>query len=130
MVPYSHLGGLSLHCPWKDLIIPDQLLAGEPLPLPIKAGDTIFLHCQTQYASLSNVSDTIRWSFDLRYQPIGFPSGRDEFPSLVVRSRENLAQEGDYESWRDGWYAARDHLASLDERESTNRWDGEAPECA
>ena len=65
VVPYSHLGGLSLHCPWKDLIIPDQLLAGEPLPLPIKAGDAIFMHCQTQHASLSNVSD---------YDPLEFRS--------------------------------------------------------
>lgn len=130
VVPYSHRGGLSIHCPLASLEIPDQLLAGDPLPVPIKAGDAIFMHRHTQHGSLPNVSDTVRWSFDLRYQPIGFPTGRDEFPSLVVRSRANPAQEGDYESWRDAWYAARDHLASLDERESTNRWDGTAPECA
>ena len=130
VAPYSHLEGLALHCPWEHLIIPDDLLAGEPLAVPIKAGDAIFMHCRMQHASLSNVSDSIRWSFDLRYQPIGFPTGRDEFPSLVVRSRENPAQEQDYESWRAAWFAARDYLARIDERESTNRWDGEALECA
>lgn len=130
VVPYSHLDGLAVHCMLDHLRIPDELLAGEPLAVPIKAGDAIFMHCDTQHGSLPNTSDTIRWSFDLRYQPIGLPTGRDEFPSLVVRSRENAAQVGDYESWRDSWFRARDHLAGVAERESTNRWDGTAIECA
>ena len=130
VAPYSHLRGLAVHCMLDHLRIPDELLAGEPLPVPIKAGDAIFMHCDTQHGSLPNTSDTIRWSFDLRYQPIGLPTGRDEFPSLVVRSRENPAQVGDYESWRASWFSARDHLAGVDERESTNRWDGTAIECA
>ncbi|MCY3781327.1 MAG: phytanoyl-CoA dioxygenase family protein [Chloroflexi bacterium] len=130
VAPYSHLNGLAVHCMLDHLRIPDQLLSGEPLPLPIKAGDAIFMHSDTQHGSLPNVSDTIRWSFDLRYQPIGLPTGRDEFPSLVVRSRENPAQVGDYESWREAWYSARDYLAGVDDRESTNRWDGTAIECA
>lgn len=130
VVPYSHLGGLAVHCMLDHLRIPDGLLAGDPLPLPIRAGDAIFMHGDMQHGSLPNISDTIRWSFDLRYQPIGLPTGRDEFPSLVVRSRENPAQVGDYESWRDAWFRARDCLAGVDERESTNRWDGTAIECA
>ena len=130
VVPYSHLDGLAVHCMLDHLRIPDELLAGEPLAVPIRAGDAIFMHCDTQHGSLPNVSDTIRWSFDLRYQPIGLPTGRDEFPSLVVRSRENPAQVGDYGSWREAWFQARDHLAGVDERESTNRWDGTAIECA
>lgn len=130
VAPYSHLGGLAVHCMLDHLRIPDELLEGEPLPVPIKAGDAIFMHCDTQHGSLPNTSDTIRWSFDLRYQPIGLPTERDEFPSLVVRSRENPAQVGDYDSWRAAWFRARDHLAGVDERESTNRWDGTAIECA
>ncbi len=130
VVPYSHLSGLAVHCMLDHLRIPDELLAGEPLPTPIKAGDAIFMHCDTQHGSLPNSGDTIRWSFDLRYQPIGLPTGRDEFPSLVVRSRENPAQEGDYESWREAWFRARDVLAGVAERESTNRWDPAAIECA
>lgn len=130
VAPYSHLDGLAVHCPLDHLRIPDELLAGDPLPVPIKAGDAIFMHSDTQHGSLPNLSDTIRWSFDLRYQPTGRPTGRDEFPSLVVRSRENPAQVGDYESWRADWFRARDYLASVDKRESTNRWDGTAIECA
>lgn len=130
VVPYSHLEGLAVHCMLDHLRIPDELLAGEPRPLPIKAGDAIFMHSDTQHGSLPNVSSSIRWSFDLRYQPIGLPTGRDEFPSLIVRSRENPAQVGDYDSWRAAWLRARDALAGVEERESTNRWDGTAIECA
>ena len=130
VVPYSHRDGITLHCPAGQLTIPEQLLRGEPLSLPIKAGDAIFMHRQTQHASLPNNSDTIRWSFDLRYQPIGVPTGRDEFPSLIVRSRRDPAQEQDYETWRESWLAARANLAGVTERKATNRWDGKAALCA
>lgn len=129
-VPYSHLGGITEHCPFEQVEIPRQLLTGEPLPLPIKAGDAIFMHRLTQHSSLVNRSDSIRWSFDLRYQPIGSPTGRDEFPSLIVRSRENPDQLQSYEEWRDSWYEARDYLAGLAERPVTHRWNADAPVCA
>ena len=130
VVPYSHRNGITLHCPHDSVTIPQQLLAGEPLPVPIRAGDALFMHRLTQHASLPNRSDTIRWSFDLRYQPIGLPTGRDEFPSLTVRSRKNPAQVQNYEAWRAEWYAARERLAAQRERERTHRWDGAAPVCA
>ena len=129
-VPYSHLGGITEHCPFEQVEIPHQLLAGEAVPLPIKAGDAIFMHRLTQHSSLVNRSDTIRWSFDLRYQPIGVPTGRDEFPGLIVRSRRDPSQVQSYEQWRDSWFAARDYLASLAERPVTHRWDADAPVCA
>lgn len=130
VVPYSHTNGITEHCPFDQVLIPPHLLAGDPVPAPIKAGDAIFMHRLTQHSSLVNRSDTIRWSFDLRYQPIGAPTGRDEFPSLIVRSRENPAQVQSYEEWRDAWYAARDYLASLEERPVTHRWSADAPVCA
>ena len=129
-VPYSHLDGITEHCPFEQVEIPHHLLAGEPIPLPIKAGDAIFMHRLTQHSSLVNRSDTIRWSFDLRYQPIGVPTGRDEFPSLIARSRKNPAQVQGYEEWRDSWYAAKKYLASLEERPLTHRWSAEAEVCA
>ena len=53
VVPYSHRDGITLHCPGEQLVIPKQLLRGEPLPLPINAGDAIFMHQLTQHASLA-----------------------------------------------------------------------------
>ena len=129
-VPYSHLDGITEHCPFEQVEIPQHLLAGEPLALPIKAGDAIFMHRLTQHSSLVNRSDSIRWSFDLRYQPIGAPTGRDEFPGLIARSRRNPAQAQSYEEWRDAWYAAKEYLAALEERPLTHRWSAEAEVCA
>ena len=41
---------------------------------------------QTVDGSLSNVSDKIRWSFDLRSNPIGRHTGREAVPGVVARS--------------------------------------------
>ena len=130
IVPYSHLAGMATHCMYDAVTIPEQLLAGEPMSVPIRAGDALFMHRLMQHSSLANVSDSLRWSFDLRYQPIGYPTGRDEFPSLIVRSHENPDQVQGYEEWRDSWHAARDHLAGLSERQVTHRWDPAAEVCA
>lgn len=130
IVPYSHLAGLATHCAWHQMIIPDPLLAGKPLPVPLKAGDALFMHRLMQHSSLPNVSDGLRWSFDLRYQPIGYPTGRDEFPGLIVRSRENPQAVQGYAEWRDSWYATRDYLAGVDDRPPTHRWLEDAPVCA
>ncbi len=53
----------------------------------MQAGDVLFLNKMMLHSSLSNVSDRIRISFDLRYNPIGQPSGRPAFPGFVARSR-------------------------------------------
>ena len=130
IVPYSHRQGLSTHCAWHQMIIPDSLLAGEPMSVPLKAGDALFMHRLMQHSSLPNASDGLRWSFDLRYQPIGCPTGRDEFPSLIVRSREAPQLAGGYDDWRDSWYATRDYLAGVSDRPPTHRWLEDAAVCA
>ena len=40
------------------------------------------MHKHTIHGSLPNVSDEIRWSLDLRYNPTGQPTGRPEFPRV------------------------------------------------
>jgi phytanoyl-CoA hydroxylase len=59
----------------------------ETQPIPVSKGSVIILSKWTERASLDNVSDSLRWSFDLRYQVTGQPSGRPAFPSFVARSR-------------------------------------------
>ena len=83
VVPGSHRGDLALHCNYGDgkkeyhqVSIPDELVGVNSCPLPMKAGDVLFFHKKLMHSSLQNTSDTIRWSFDLRYQPIGQPTGR------------------------------------------------------
>src|SRR5919199_2058593 len=93
VVPGSHKGGLATHCPASPgstrigLHIPDEIRGTSYTPVPLKRGGALFLHRRTMHASLRNLSGGARWSFDLRYQPAGQPTGRPWFPSFVVRSR-------------------------------------------
>lgn len=130
-IPGSHREGLATHCPSNGLFIPQDLLGGEPVPLPVRRGGVLFFHHETKHASLSNVSDGIRWSFDLRYQPIGQPTGRPWFPGFVARSRQNPSSEvRDWRIWADLWRDARARLARTEGPGKANRWNGEEPVCA
>jgi hypothetical protein len=73
--------------------------------LPMKKGDVLFVHKLTPHGSGLNHTDQVRWSMDLRYQKTGGPSPRPEWPSSIVRSRQDSATETKYEAWRDAWAA-------------------------
>lgn len=134
VIPRSHREGIFTHCPGGPggIAIPDKVLMKEhALPLPTKRGDVLFLHKRTAHASLSNVSNDIRWSFDLRYNPIGQATGRDAFPGFIARSAQNPQSElKDPKAWAQLWYDARQHLADTNYNEDFNRWDANAPVCA
>ena len=91
----------------------DKLFRKEDaLPVPLQRGGVLFLHRRTCHASLPNRSDDIRWSFDLRYNPTGQPTGRGVFPGFVARSRSHPEMElRDPRAWAEIWYAARRALA-------------------
>jgi phytanoyl-CoA hydroxylase len=135
VVPRSHDRGLVTHCPGrgerrKGLHIPDTLRGPDYTPVPIKRGGVLFLHRRTMHASLRNLSDGVRWSFDLRYQPIGQPTGRPWFPSFVVRSRQHPETEvHDPAVWADLWRATRRRLAAQPPEGKFNRWTGEEAVC-
>ncbi len=131
IVPGSHLAGLTTHCPGPDgLTIPDGLLGSGATPVPMKVGSVLCMHRLTKHSSLANRSDTIRWSFDLRYQPIGRPTGRAEFPGFVARSRQHPESVlTDHRGWARLWQEARERLAKT-EREKKHRWSEDAPICA
>jgi phytanoyl-CoA hydroxylase len=134
VIPYSHRDGLRTHCPGRvgGLAIPDSLLEmDQAIPIPLKRGDALFLHRRTCHASLPNVSDNIRWSFDLRYNPIGQATGRGAFPGFVARSRSNPASElHDAAAWADMWRETRRRLAEENYSQPFNRWDSRALFCA
>ncbi|HET7771178.1 MAG TPA: phytanoyl-CoA dioxygenase family protein [Chloroflexota bacterium] len=137
VVPRSHAGGMVTHCPAKPgstrigLHIPDELRGQDFTPVPLKKGGALFLHRRTMHASLRNVSQGARWSFDLRYQPIGQPTGRPWFPDFPVRSRKDPSSElRDWTVWADMWRQTRARMAADGPIEKTNRWDGSQPVCA
>ena len=141
IVPQSHDSGLLTHClSYKgkkaDRVIPEHLFdIDSTIPMPTKRGDVIFLHRQTVHGSLANVSDKIRWSFDLRYNPIGQPTGRGAFPGFVARSRKNPESElRDADTWTDMWRKARTKMASVIQGDMSDvpfgRWTEGHPDCA
>ena len=134
VVPGSHLDGLAAHCPGTGpdggLQIPAKLIKREAIPVPIKRGGALFMQRRTMHAALENVSDDIRWSFDLRYQPIGQPTGRPAFPGFVARSQRSPKSElRNWQEWRQLWLDARERLAES-ENPTFNRWNKDAPVCA
>lgn len=135
VVPGSHRGELLTHCPgWRNTMgttVPTHMFdSGAAMPVPVKKGNALFLHPRTVHSALPNVSDRIRWSFDLRYQPIGQPTGRAAFPEFVARSRANPESElRDAAQWHKMWEDTRDRLARS-EQPKFNRWDSDDPACA
>ncbi len=119
-VPGSHLSaddarrsnfGLKTHCPGRefvgDIYIPDELIPNSSRrALEVNAGDVVLLHRRTAHGSGANESDGIRWSFDLRYQAAGTPTGRECFPAfpLAKNGKAGAIQ------YRRQWLAARDAI--------------------
>jgi phytanoyl-CoA hydroxylase len=136
VVPGSHRRGLVTHCPGgqeRPLAIPDRLVGDDVTPLPVRRGGVVLLHRQTMHSSLANEGDGARWSFDLRYQPVGQPTGRPLYPAFVARSRS--APDTEITDWRDWaalWEGARDRVQSDGAAFAApaNRWDGSQPVCA
>lgn len=132
VIPGSHRQGLQSHCPSqvKGLHIPDKFLPGQSIPVPLKRGSVLFMTRKTIHSSRPNESEDIRWSFDLRYNPIGQPTGRPAFPGFVIRSRAHsdwvLTDAG---AWAQLWREGRSRIAR-GEPLIYNRWSAEAPACA
>jgi ectoine hydroxylase-related dioxygenase (phytanoyl-CoA dioxygenase family) len=116
IAPETHRDELIEHCP--TINIPDEVLdlkGLQPIPVPIRKSGLIFMHRQTVHGSLSNTSDDIRWSFDVRYSPTGQPSGRSGFPNFVVRSRSNPESANTRaEDWAEMWRETRRSLSGRD----------------
>jgi hypothetical protein len=129
--PGSHRRGLLDHCPSDiGLKIPGKLLNGKAISVPLRRGSVIFMDKLTIHASHANTSDNIRWSFDLRYNPIGQPTGRSAFPGFIARSRRRPESElHDPQLWHQLWQDTRDRLAG-ETMGKFNRWSAGSPVCA
>ena len=59
------------------------------------------------------------------------PTGRDEFPSFIARSRSNPASVTvDRAAWRALWQQTETWLQAQDVFEKSHRWSGDAEVCA
>lgn len=140
--PRMHQEGLLPHCPndssavnrngGTGLHIPDAYLADDEatVSLPMESGDILIMHRRTPHASHRNTSDHVRWSFDLRYNAIGQPTGRSAFPGFVARSEAHPETElHDPVAWTDLWLDARARLSGSPGARF-NRWERSAVTCA
>ena len=120
VAPGSHREGLALHC--KTLgAMPEEVVGDDRLPLVMDSGDVLFMSKGTKHASLVNVSDGVRFSFDLRYNPVGQPTGRPWFPGFVARSRSNPETEvRDFDEWDRLWREAQAALEAVDYKTPDN----------
>ncbi len=134
VVPKSHQRGLLAHCPAGPggLQVPEKVASrATAVALPMHPGDTLFFNKMTLHNSLSNISNEIRISFDLRYNPIGQPTGRGAFPGFVARSKQYPQLElHDAQEWSRLWIEARAQLADVAYDKPFNRWSADAPVCA
>lgn len=91
---YSGTGYTALH---------EQQLGKRPtLPLPVKAGTAILFNDRLLHMSTPNLSDHVRWSVDLRYQPtdqdpmishgVGFLARSRLYPQRVAALEDWLEQ--------------------------------------
>ena len=126
----SHRKDMTLHCPGNhatssaEIYIPDDLIDhNKVVPLEVGKGGVVLLHQLTEHGSYSNQSDQIRWSFDLRYHPIGQHTGREIFPGFVARSAQSPAQVlTDASAWAQSWYDTRDQIIAGAHVQFNERW--------
>lgn len=101
VMPGSHKDGLLMT---TTSVPEEECPAIEPLPLPVPAGGLILFHNYTLHAAVPNKSDTVRWSFDLRYNDAHQPTGRPFYPGFLMRSKHQPDKlQDDYETWCDRW---------------------------
>lgn len=131
VIPGSHRGAMLTHCPQRQLGIPADLFdRSQARPLPVRAGGIVVFHPMTVHGSLDNRSDSVRWSFDLRYNVTGDPTGRPQFPHFVARSAkhpDSVLQ--DPIAWQQRWLDTRSRLADAGPV-TIHRWPADAPVCA
>jgi len=119
------------HCARIQTGISDDFLnESSAVPLPVKAGGAVFFHPLTPHASLTNITDGFRWSFDIRFNVTGQPTGRSHFPDFVVRSRAYPETElSDWRACKAQWEEARARLAVFPHID-IHRWSADTPQYA
>ncbi len=126
----SHIKDVTMHCPGShasssaEIFIPDEFIDNDKVvPLEVGKGGLVLLHQRTEHGSYSNQSDAIRWSFDLRYHPVGQHTGREVFPGFVARSHSQPETVlTDANAWAQEWFETRDRIIAGEHVQFNERW--------
>lgn len=99
----------------------------DEVSLPLNRGGIVLFDKHNFHCAGVNRSSDLRWSFDLRYNRTGQPTGRPAFPGFVARSRAHPESElQDAAAWKRLWDEARDNILSgryTDPIFEQKRWD-------
>jgi hypothetical protein len=83
------------------------------------------------HASLHNTSDRMRLSLDLRFNPVGEPTGRSALPAFVARSRSRPESEmNDPVAWARMWAERRTQIVDYVAAKTKDGGSSEAAEAA
>lgn len=131
VIPKAHRQGMKPHCPKVQTAIADGFIDEDAaLALPVKSGGVVLFHPLAPHSSLINKTDGFRWSFDIRFNKTGEPTGRSHFPDFIARSKSNPSLEmRDWRLWKRNWELARERLA-VSPHIDIHRWQSDAPFCA
>ena len=131
VIPKQPDQGLLPHCPKTQTAIADPFIDEErAVCLPVSSGGIVLLDPLVPHASLPNLTDQFRWSFDIRFNRTGEPTGRAHFPDFIARSRAQPETElNDWQVWRSLWEEARLRLSGA-QHIPIHRWASDAPFCA
>jgi phytanoyl-CoA hydroxylase len=101
------LGYLNHQAEGGTMIVPEKLPQVEPVLAECPKGSLVIMNKYTPHRGISNRSNIIRWSIDLRYHKSGANSGRSFQPSFPVRSSSNPSGVlRDPNVWRALWLEA------------------------
>ena len=85
-------------------IRPDLMPDIEPLVAACPQGGIVFMDKWTPHAGITNRTESVRWSMDLRCQTTGVPTGRPVHPDFVVRSAADpRSVHCDFDEWNRRW---------------------------
>lgn len=131
VIPGGHKHDILPHCARTQTGIADGFIDEDKAsPLPVRSGGVVLFHPLTPHGSLVNQTDKFRWSFDIRYNRTGEPTGRAHFPEFIARSRSAPETElTDWQAMRTLWEDARARLA-VQPHIPIHRWTSDAPFCA
>lgn len=76
--------------------------SAEVVPLPIAAGGAIVFNDRTIHSSTANLSNHVRWSVDLRYQPVDQDPMPQHGAGFLARSRQRPECVATLEDWLAG----------------------------
>jgi phytanoyl-CoA hydroxylase len=84
-------------------IKPELVQQDKAIPAICPKGGIVFMNKLCPHRGLPNVSNTIRWTIDLRYQVTGTPTGRPFYPDFPVRTRRGDVKLWSHEQWCAAW---------------------------